>query len=470
MLRGTFRHDEPLPPYRFLLSPEVLSTASAESTVLALDRASASVPEATLLSLVKRVLGDEPLRRKLKISVHRALLRVVEGCSGGGPALVLQEWGRRYVHRDIRVAILRTALVLLGRSADASSPTHADLAWTVLGGAATDPEIDPLVKASLLSVRPWRAVGDVKLRQWLAASPTAVLGAGTADAACRALNAQREAGLTSAQAKDASAKDAAGAAAQRLSSDAMDAAWFDRVVMGMLAAEDAARPALVEAAERAAEAVEAATKSQRKRAVQDASAARERLACCDHLRAMCLLDAPRWAAVVSAEAQARAQAVAQAVLADVDAFAGTAAETEKRDALLLADLARIFVATAIAADSRTEQGAAGGGAVGRLLGQLAARLGSLDRLDPAAGPRRAAALARMSCVVDAVMLESRRHEDWTKRRQDSGGGGPGRKALLKAVFAAMQPLGDALIRESAAVKQLETAWSSLRRSGICGKR
>ena len=59
---------------------------------------------------------------------------------------VLREWKRQELHRDVRVAILQTALELLHTGGAAAA---ADV-WTVLETAAADPGLDPLVKAVLL--------------------------------------------------------------------------------------------------------------------------------------------------------------------------------------------------------------------------------------------------------------------------------------------------------------------------------
>ena len=72
----------------------------------------------------------------MKVTVHKALLRLLRHSTDEGPLLVLREWKRKELHRDVRVVILQCALELLHTSGEETM----EEVWTILESAAADEE------------------------------------------------------------------------------------------------------------------------------------------------------------------------------------------------------------------------------------------------------------------------------------------------------------------------------------------
>jgi hypothetical protein len=147
LMEGLMRGDEPSAPFGFLLSPQLLARTEARVTMQVIERAVSMIPPAEIVQFASVLLGNRDVRRAMKVTVHKALLRLLRhGSQADGPMLVLREWKRAELHRDVRVAIIQTALELLHSGAEATSED----VWTVLSSAAADPDLDPLVKVTLL--------------------------------------------------------------------------------------------------------------------------------------------------------------------------------------------------------------------------------------------------------------------------------------------------------------------------------
>jgi hypothetical protein len=147
LLEGTMRGDEPKAPFSFLLSPQLLARTEARVTMAVIERAVALIPPSEVARFASALLGNREVRRSMKVSVHKALLRLLRHSTQEGPLLVLREWKRSELHRDVRVVILQCALELL----HAGGATTSDDVWTVLESAARDPSLDPMVKVVLLA-------------------------------------------------------------------------------------------------------------------------------------------------------------------------------------------------------------------------------------------------------------------------------------------------------------------------------
>merc|ERR1711871_414312 len=93
------------------------------------------------------LLGNRETRRAMKVTVHKALLRLLRHSNDEGPLLVLREWKRKELHRDVRIVILQCALELLHTSAGDTG----EEVWTILESAAADTTLDPVVKSVLLA-------------------------------------------------------------------------------------------------------------------------------------------------------------------------------------------------------------------------------------------------------------------------------------------------------------------------------
>eukprot|EP01051_Picozoa_sp_SAG22_P002003 SAG22_NODE_85_length_21510_cov_6.472187_9_plen_866_part_00 len=113
LLQGTLKNDESMPPFRYLLEPYILERAEARVTMQAVSAATLLVSSADIAKFVRAMLGNQARRRQIKVSVHKSLLRLLKFSSEEGPVMVLREWGRKGLHRDIRVEILDSAIGML---------------------------------------------------------------------------------------------------------------------------------------------------------------------------------------------------------------------------------------------------------------------------------------------------------------------------------------------------------------------
>jgi len=147
LLEGMMRGDEPSAPFGFLLSPQMLARTEARVTMQVLNRAIGMIPPTDIAKFVSVLLGNRDIRRAMKVTVHKSLLRLLRHSTDEGPLLVLREWKRKELHRDVRIVILQCALELL----HASGPNTGEEVWTILESAAADVTLDPVVKAVLLA-------------------------------------------------------------------------------------------------------------------------------------------------------------------------------------------------------------------------------------------------------------------------------------------------------------------------------
>merc|ERR1711988_1198963 len=105
------------------------------------------IPPTDIAKFASVLLGNREIRRAMKVTVHKSLLRLLRHSTDEGPLLVLREWKRRELHRDVSIVILQCALELL----HASAVKTAEEVWTILESAAADVTLDPVVKAVLLA-------------------------------------------------------------------------------------------------------------------------------------------------------------------------------------------------------------------------------------------------------------------------------------------------------------------------------
>ena len=147
LLEGMMRGDEPSAPFGFLLSPQMLARTEARVTMQVLNRAIGMIPPTDIAKFASVLLGNREIRRAMKVTVHKSLLRLLRHSTDEGPLLVLREWKRKELHRDVRIVILQCALELL----HTTGANTGEEVWTILESAAADNELDPVVKAVLLA-------------------------------------------------------------------------------------------------------------------------------------------------------------------------------------------------------------------------------------------------------------------------------------------------------------------------------
>ena len=147
LLEGMMRGDEPSAPFGFLLSPQMLARTEARVTMQVLNRAIGMIPPTDIAKFASVLLGNREIRRAMKVTVHKSLLRLLRHSTDEGPLLVLREWKRKELHRDVRIVILQCALELL----HTSGANTGEEVWTILESAAADNALDPVVKAVLLA-------------------------------------------------------------------------------------------------------------------------------------------------------------------------------------------------------------------------------------------------------------------------------------------------------------------------------
>eukprot|EP00854_Cymbomonas_tetramitiformis_P008178 gene8178-9710_t len=191
LLKGAMRCDEPLVGFRYLLSPEVLEHTSIAVVMQVLHKAVKLVREEEIVKFAGGVLkvksktiqkdgaeayvaasltadwrGDQSVGSisctvgQSSVTVSKSLLRLLSHGGDEGMHVMLHYWGRKELHRDIRIVILQTGLELLSVPGLATKAFgNQELApareeTQVFEDAAKRPELGAVVQATLLQAVP----------------------------------------------------------------------------------------------------------------------------------------------------------------------------------------------------------------------------------------------------------------------------------------------------------------------------
>jgi hypothetical protein len=149
LLRGLTQTNSPCnDALTYLFSPDVLAR-HANAAMAAVTACMPVLPSSGVLSIVSRVLGDEKMHR---VTVRKQAVRLLFQQPTIGLPLILKEWARKQVHRDVRIAIVKTALLNIKRA------RFADKMWSILQAAAASQRCTELLIAIIGATNPSIAV------------------------------------------------------------------------------------------------------------------------------------------------------------------------------------------------------------------------------------------------------------------------------------------------------------------------
>eukprot|EP00897_Mesotaenium_endlicherianum_P000332 jgi/Mesen1/1029/ME000121S00099 len=124
LVRGWGRIDEPLAAISMLAAPPFLLSFGQEATAVLRHCVRFMRSPGDVYGILEDLLHGTR-RRSLKVNVHKEIVRVLAGSGQLHSAeLLLREWRRMRLHRDVRVAVLQSAArMLAGPQSQALAPT-----------------------------------------------------------------------------------------------------------------------------------------------------------------------------------------------------------------------------------------------------------------------------------------------------------------------------------------------------------
>eukprot|EP00808_Paulinella_micropora_P023853 g81078.t1 len=131
LMKGVVYNNEKAASLGYLLQPKFLSSQEARIAAYALDSCERHMLPPALEKVVRLVLTGQR-RTALKVTAYKAVLRLVaKKVSAKSVAMILHEWNREELHRDVRITIIQMAISFLKTNHDfATGP-----AWEILYGA-----------------------------------------------------------------------------------------------------------------------------------------------------------------------------------------------------------------------------------------------------------------------------------------------------------------------------------------------
>jgi len=173
LIRGVMSNDDKLAPLRYLLQPRFLSSQFARVAVYAVGACLPHTrPEA--FSQIMRFLLTGKRRNVLKVTAYKEAMRLIAShrCATN-TAMLLHEWQRAELHRDVRITIIQIAIQYLKYEDESGADGFC---WTVLNDAVRRPH--PEILQSLLGAVPQSLASQIsRLRRnnaaMLKANPSA---------------------------------------------------------------------------------------------------------------------------------------------------------------------------------------------------------------------------------------------------------------------------------------------------------
>jgi hypothetical protein len=149
LLRGVMRNDEPTAPLNFLLAPKFLGSDRSRVSVYAIAQSVPYMAQNGLTNMLKLCLSGKR-RQQLKISSYKEIIRLLASTPTDEHLnTILHEWKRPDLHRDVRIAILTSAMGFL-KSKD---QRFLNIAWKILEHGATLSDQHEILTALLGTLR-----------------------------------------------------------------------------------------------------------------------------------------------------------------------------------------------------------------------------------------------------------------------------------------------------------------------------
>ncbi len=162
LLRGVTKSDEPTSPLHFLFSPKFLNSDRSRTAIYAASSCVPHMQEGALTRTVDLMLTGKR-RNLLKITTYKQIVRLLMAQPiPENLAILVREWKRKDLHRDVRITMLQLGLQLL------QNDRFGDVAWELLDVAVTIQNTEFL--AALLGT-PQQAGALGKQAQQLSARP-----------------------------------------------------------------------------------------------------------------------------------------------------------------------------------------------------------------------------------------------------------------------------------------------------------
>eukprot|EP01087_Luapelamoeba_hula_P003692 TRINITY_DN1352_c0_g1_i3.p1 TRINITY_DN1352_c0_g1~~TRINITY_DN1352_c0_g1_i3.p1 ORF type:complete len:2194 (-),score=412.40 TRINITY_DN1352_c0_g1_i3:98-6679(-) len=148
ILKGVMQNDEPCAPLQFLLSPKFLGSDRARVAMYCIAKCVPYMPSSQMTETLEMVLTGKR-RTSLKVTAYKEIIRLL--C--GRPTeqhmnMVLREWKRPTLHRDVRVAIVQKSVEFLSKA------EFDHIAWEILSSCVTDHKDNIEILTALLGVKP----------------------------------------------------------------------------------------------------------------------------------------------------------------------------------------------------------------------------------------------------------------------------------------------------------------------------
>jgi hypothetical protein len=138
-MRGCMYNDEVVAPLSYLLSPELLGSDRARVAIFSVSKSLPYIPGNKFSQLMRALLSGER-RHAMKVTAYKQVIRMLASKpTNENIEMIVFEWKRKELHRDVRLAILKAALEF------AKKPAFVDLAWAILESAPLCPDQEILI-------------------------------------------------------------------------------------------------------------------------------------------------------------------------------------------------------------------------------------------------------------------------------------------------------------------------------------
>ncbi len=154
VLRGAMYNDEPSAALRWLLSPEFLGSERARVAIYAVAQCVPHLPDDGLTKICRTILTGKN-RHQLKVTAYKEIMRLLTSSpTTENIEMVLHEWNRKELHRDVAITIIQCAFAFL-KSPDENKnalgwkileltfekyPSHSEILTTLLATKSTNAE------------------------------------------------------------------------------------------------------------------------------------------------------------------------------------------------------------------------------------------------------------------------------------------------------------------------------------------
>eukprot|EP00029_Vermamoeba_vermiformis_P009761 TRINITY_DN4981_c0_g1_i1.p1 TRINITY_DN4981_c0_g1~~TRINITY_DN4981_c0_g1_i1.p1 ORF type:complete len:2111 (-),score=615.75 TRINITY_DN4981_c0_g1_i1:53-6385(-) len=154
VLRGAMHNDEPSAALRWLLSPEFLGSERARVAIYAVAQCVPHLPDDGLTKICRTILTGKN-RHQLKVTAYKEIIRLLTSSpTTENIEMVLHEWSRKELHRDVAITIIQCAFAFLKSPEESKNalgwkiieltfekyPSHSEILTTLLATKTTNAE------------------------------------------------------------------------------------------------------------------------------------------------------------------------------------------------------------------------------------------------------------------------------------------------------------------------------------------